>query len=77
MDQINELIIKSIDEMKQSIDNLSSSLNGRIDNLDAKLNRYSERVVALEESNKNQVTTKVLLSLVGLLVGYIVNHLIK
>ena len=81
MGDIEKYIGDSIKDMKDSIDRLNSKLNERINELDHKLNQihleYSQRIVALEESNKSGITTKLLISLVGVLIGYIINHLLS
>lgn len=80
MGEVNDLIVSSIQDLKQSIKDLGVSLNARIDSIDDKLNKldkeYSQRIVSLEESNKSSITNKILLSLVFALVGYIINHLV-
>lgn len=80
MGEVNDLIVSSIKDLKQSIKELGVSLNSRIDSIDDKLNKldkeYSQRIVSLEESNKSSITNKILLSLVFALVGYIINHLV-
>jgi hypothetical protein len=80
-----DYLMTSIGEMKTAIENLNTNLSGKIDAIDTKVNdsilsihkEYTHRITKLEESSKNQITTKILLTVLGLLGGYILNHIMR
>lgn len=81
MTKQDNYIVESIKDMKASIEKLSTDLNKKIDNLEDKINdiniHYTEKITALEESNKGRLTVKFLITILGVLIGSMVTLLIK
>lgn len=81
----NDYLMTSMGEMKEAIKNLNENLSGKIESLDAKVNKsilsihkeYTHRITKLEEAGKSQLTTKILLTLLGLMGGFILNHILR